>query len=172
MTIELIILTLGILLLAAVFSCKVADKAGVPSLLLFLIVGMLAGSEGIGGIAFDNPKIAQSIGSLALMIILFDGGLATEWKSIKPVLGPGLVMSTGGVIITMLLLGSCAWLLLGSYSTFNIGSTGLSWTEALLLAAIVSSTDAAAVFSVYRPEVQALPFQSLEACWPNLSSAA
>lgn len=150
MTIELVILTLGILLLAAVFSCKVADKVGVPSLLLFLIVGMLAGSEGIGGIAFDNPKMAQSIGSLALMIILFNGGLATEWKAIKPVLGPGLVMSTAGVILTMLLLGTCAWFLLGSYSSFNIGPIGLSWSEALLMAAIVSSTDAAAVFSVYR----------------------
>jgi cell volume regulation protein A len=150
MTIELAILVLGILLLAAVFSSKLADRAGVPSLLFFLAVGMLAGSEGLGGIEFDDPQTAQSIGSLALMVILFAGGLDTDWKAVKPVLAPGMVMATAGVALTMLLLGTFAWFILGTYSAFDLGLAGLSWLEAFLLAAIVSSTDAAAVFSVYR----------------------
>lgn len=150
MTIELAILVFGILLLAAVFSSKLADRAGVPSLLFFLAVGMLAGSEGLGGIEFDNPQAAQSIGSLALMVILFAGGLDTDWKAVKPVLAPGMVMATAGVALTMLLLGAFAFFMLGTYSAFDLGLSGLSWLEAFLLAAIVSSTDAAAVFSVYR----------------------
>ena len=89
MTIEFAILVLGALLLAAVVSSKLAGKVGVPTLLFFLIVGMLAGSEGVGGIAFDNPRAARAIGSFALMIILFAGGLDTSWSNARSVLVPG-----------------------------------------------------------------------------------
>jgi cell volume regulation protein A len=150
MSIEIASLFIGALLIVAVLSSKVADRVGVPSLLVFLLVGMLAGSEGLGGIEFDNPEAAQSIGSLALLIILFAGGLDTDWGSVKRVLGPGIVMSTVGVVLPMLLLGTFAWFVLGTFSSFRLGFDGLTWIQALLVASIVSSTDAAAVFSVYR----------------------
>lgn len=150
MDINILILVGGSLLLISTLSSKLSDKAGVPVLLLFLSIGMLAGSEGIGGLAFDSPEQAQSIGTVALLIILFSGGLDTRWASVKPVLLPGLVLSTVGVILTMIILGVFAKFVLGSFTSFYLGTDGLSWTEAFLIAAIVSSTDAAAVFSVYR----------------------
>ncbi|MGK7877539.1 MAG: potassium/proton antiporter [Xenococcaceae cyanobacterium] len=148
--IEQIFIGVGMLLLASIIASKASNKLGVPALLLFLAVGMLAGSEGIGGIEFDNPLLANSIGDLALTLILFAGGLDTEWTRIRPVLWKGLTLSTIGVVITMLLLGSFAWFMLGSFSSFNIGPEGITWSEGLLLGAIVSSTDAAAVFSTLR----------------------
>jgi len=150
MDINVLILVGGALLLISTLSSKLSDRAGVPVLLLFLTIGMLAGSEGIGGLAFDSPEQAQAIGTVALLIILFSGGLDTRWTSVKPVLLPGLVLSTLGVFLTMITLGVFAKFVLGGYTTFQLGADGLSWTEAFLIAAIVSSTDAAAVFSVYR----------------------
>ena len=150
MDINVLILVGGALLLISTLSSKLSDRAGVPVLLLFLTIGMLAGSEGIGGIAFDSPEQAQAIGTVALLIILFSGGLDTQWTSVKPVLLPGLVLSTLGVFLTMITLGVFAKFVLGGYTTFQLGTDGLSWTEAFLIAAIVSSTDAAAAFSVYR----------------------
>ena len=76
---------------------------GMPTLLLFLVIAMLAGSEGFGGISFDSPADAQVIGTVALMVILFAGGLDTRWQSIRPVLAPGLMLSTIGVLLTALL---------------------------------------------------------------------
>lgn len=144
------ILVGGALLLISTLSSKLSDRFGVPVLLVFLCIGMLAGSEGIGGLAFDSPEQAQALGTAALLVILFSGGLDTRWSSVKPVLAQGLVLSTAGVFITMLTLGLFAKLVLGGYTFFHFGTVGLSWTEAFLIAAIVSSTDAAAVFSVYR----------------------
>ncbi|MEA5538611.1 potassium/proton antiporter [Limnoraphis robusta Tam1] len=148
--VEFLFISIAILLLASILASKAANKLGVPALLLFLLLGMIAGSEGLGGIQFENPLIAKLIGDFALTLILFAGGLDTNWKSIQPVLIKGLTLSTLGVAITMLLLGSFAWFILGSFSSFNIGSQGITWTEGLLLGAIISSTDAAAVFSVLR----------------------
>lgn len=150
MTTEFVILVTGALLLASIVSSKLSDSFGIPSLLFFLGVGMLAGSEGPGGIEFDSPEQAQTIGTIALMVILYSGGLETRWKAVRPVLGPGLVLSTLGVVLTTLLLGVFAKFILGSFTNIDLGPMGLSWIEAFLLAAIVSSTDAAAVFSVYR----------------------
>lgn len=150
MNVNIIIFVCGALLIISILSSKLSDRFGVPVLLLFLLIGMLAGSEGIGGIAFDSPEQAQSIGTAALCIILFAGGLDTRWTSVKSVLAPGLMLSTLGVFITMLTLGVFAKFVLGGYTSFYLGTEGLSWTEAFLIAAIVSSTDAAAVFSVYR----------------------
>ncbi len=150
MVIEEIFIVIAILLLLSIISCKVSIKLGIPALLLFMTVGMLAGSEGIGGIEFDDPLLAKSIGDLALTLILFSGGLDTQWRQIRPILWKGLTLSTLGVVITMLLLGSFAWFLLGSFSSFDIGTKGITWLEGLLLGAVVSSTDAAAVFATLR----------------------
>ncbi|HPP61737.1 MAG: potassium/proton antiporter [Anaerolineae bacterium CFX3] len=129
----------SVILLISVLVSKIADRFGVPVLLLFLILGMLAGSDGLGGIYFDDPALAQIVGVIALILILFFGGLSTEWNQIRPVLKEGLLLSTLGVFITALIVGLFAGALLG-----------LSLVEGLLLGSIVSSTDAAAVFSVLR----------------------
>ncbi len=127
----------SILLLLSIAASKASSRLGIPALLLFLLIGMLAGSEGPGSIPFDNYQLTQSIGVLALVFILFAGGLDTDWKSVRPVLGPGLVLATVGVLLTALLVGGFAMLVLG-----------FSLLEGVLLGAIVSSTDAAAVFAV------------------------
>jgi potassium/hydrogen antiporter len=138
-TAENILLVGSLLLILSIIASKTAGKAGIPVLLLFLGVGMLAGTDGIGKIAFDDPGAAQFLGILALTYILFSGGLDTKWQTIKPVLKPGLLLSTLGVLLTAVTVGFFA-------SWF----ADLSWKEGLLLGAIVSSTDAAAVFSILR----------------------
>src|SRR3954463_6283864 len=95
-----ILLIGAILLLISVIAGKTIRRLGVPTLIFFLIVGMLAGSEGIGGIYFDNAALAQFIGIVALNFILFSGGLDTHWQSIKPVLWKGVALSTIGVFLT------------------------------------------------------------------------
>ncbi|CAL65791.1 potassium/proton antiporter [Christiangramia forsetii] len=144
-TIENIMLIGSILLFISILAGKTSYRFGVPTLLLFLAVGMLAGSEGIGGIYFDEPKIAQFIGIVALNFILFSGGLDTRWKSIQPVLWQGISLSTLGVLITALCIGTFAWQI-----------TDFTLMEGLLLGAIISSTDAAAVFSILRSKNLAL----------------
>ena len=147
---ESLCIVAGVLLLTSVYASKLSSKIGVPSLLLFLLIGMLSGSEGLGGIHFDNYVAANTIGDIALIFILFSGGLGTQWQRIRPVVGQGLVLATVGVVLTMVIFGTFAWSILGSFSSFEIGFTGISWGEGLLLGAIVSSTDAAAVFSILR----------------------
>ncbi|MFC4870947.1 potassium/proton antiporter [Negadavirga shengliensis] len=145
LTIENILLIGSVLLLISVLAGQTSYKFGVPTLVLFLFIGMLAGSEGLGGIHFDNPKTAQFIGVLSLNFILFSGGLDTDWKTVKPVLWQGVSLSTIGVLITALSLGVFVYLV-----------TDFSLYEGLLLGAIVSSTDAAAVFSILRAKNMAL----------------
>ena len=147
-SIELVSLIGASLLLISVFSSKLASKVGIPSLLFFLLTGWLIGE--FGGPDLRSPEIAKFIGDFALIFILFTGGLDSHWPNIRPVLWQGLCLSTFGVLITMLLLGSFAWFILGSFSTFSLGVHAITLTQGLLLAAIVSSTDAAAVFSVLR----------------------
>ncbi|MBD9359386.1 potassium/proton antiporter [Methylomonas fluvii] len=147
-SIELVSLVGASLLLISVFSSKLASKVGIPSLLFFLLTGWLIGE--FGGPELHSPEIAKFIGDFALIFILFTGGLDSHWPNIRPVLWQGLCLSTLGVFITMLLLGGFAWFILGSFSTFSLGVHGITLPQGLLLAAIVSSTDAAAVFSVLR----------------------
>lgn len=137
--IEYFLLIGGTLILASIALARFSENLGVPTLLLFLTVGMLAGSEGPGGIHFDNAKIAQAIGIVALVFILFAAGLDTQWKMVRPMLNPALALSTLGVLLTALFIGIFSSLLLN-----------LTFLEGLLLGAVVSSTDAAAVFSVLR----------------------
>lgn len=145
---EIVCLIVGIVLLASVFASKLSNKIGIPALLFFLFLGWLIGI--VGNVSFTNFALAKLIGDVALIFILFSGGLETEWSEIRPVLGKGLSLSTAGVFITMLLLGTFAWFMLGSFASFSIGVQGISFPQGLLLGAIVSSTDAAAVFSVLR----------------------
>lgn len=133
------LLALGVILLLSVLASKVSDRFGVPALVLFLVLGMLAGSEGPGGIDFDSPVIAQFLGVAALALILFSGGLSTDWGEVRPVLGRSLTLATAGVLITAMAFAAFAWMALG-----------LTLLEGMLLGSIVSSTDAAAVFSVLR----------------------
>ena len=139
MSIEWILVGVAGFLLASVLASKVSDRFGVPSLLFFLALGMLAGSEGLGGIEFDDPALTQWVGIVALNLILLAGGLDTNWRDIRPVLGQGVALSSLGVFLTALAVGVAASYLLG-----------FSLLEGLLLGAIVSSTDAAAVFSILR----------------------
>ncbi|MDR2980335.1 MAG: potassium/proton antiporter [Bacteroidales bacterium] len=144
-TIENILLIGSVLLFMSVVAGKTSYRFGIPTLVLFLFIGMLSGSEGFGGIYFNDPKIAQFIGIVSLNIILFSGGLDTRWKEIKPVFFQGITLSTIGVFITALTLGVFIWLI-----------TDFTIYEGLLLGSIVSSTDAAAVFSILRSKKMAL----------------
>jgi potassium/hydrogen antiporter len=144
LTVDNIILLGSILLFIGLLGSK-TTRYGIPVLLLFLGVGMLAGSDGIGGIYFYDPKISKFIGAVALSFILFSGGLETRWSDIKPVLWQGVTLSTLGVILTALVVGVFVSLV----SNFTL-------IEGLLLGSIVSSTDAAAVFSILRSKSVAL----------------
>ena len=145
LTIENIVLVGSILLFISIVVGKTSYKFGVPTLILFLAIGMLAGSDGIGGIRFDDPKIAQFIGIVSLNFILFSGGLDTNWDAVKPIIKEGLVLSTLGVLLTALTLGIFVWFI-----------TDFTIYESMLLGSIVSSTDAAAVFSILRSKSLAL----------------
>ncbi len=150
MSFEQICIAIGFLLIISVYANKLSSKLGIPALLLFLAIGMLAGSEGLGGINFNSYTSAKLIGDIALIFILFSGGLNTQWKTIRPILWQGLTLSTIGVALTMIFVGTFTWLILGSFSSFSVGTNGISWLEGLLLGAIISSTDAAAVFSILK----------------------
>lgn len=129
---------LGLLLALSVLSSRAAERVRAPLVLVFLLLGMLAGSEGIGGIAFDDYHLAYRLGTAALVLILFDGGLNTPRAAIVQALRPAATLATIGVAITALIVAVGARLL------------GAEWPTALVLGAVVSSTDAAAVFAVLR----------------------
>ena len=139
MSIDGWLLIASVLLLLGVVASKVSSRLGVPSLLLFLALGMLAGSDGPGGIALDDFELVQSLGVVALAFILFSGGLETRWDEVRPVLWQGIGLATIGVATTAAIVGLFAMVVLD-----------LSPTGGILLGAIISSTDAAAVFSVLR----------------------
>src|SRR5215813_7989082 len=125
----------ALLVLAGIMSSLVAMRFGAPLLLVFLIVGMLAGEGGPVGIQFDDVRTTYVVGSIALALILFDGGLRTRFATFRSVLAPAVTLATVGVLLTAALTAPVAKFLLG-----------MSWTEALLVGAVIASTDAAAVF--------------------------
>ena len=137
--IDQFILLAAILILFGILSSKLSARLGLPVLVLFLLTGMLAGESGIGGIEFDNPIAAHALGTLALALILFDGGLQTPISSVKLVWKPASVLATLGVLVTAVVTGLAAAMILN-----------LSILEGILIGAIVGSTDAAAVFSLLR----------------------
>ena len=139
LAIEYILVGAAALILICIIANKASGRLGVPALIIFILVGMIAGSEGPGEIYFDDPLIAQSIGVIALALILFSGGIDTRWSEVKPIITHGISLSTAGVVLTALIIGVFAVLVLG-----------FSPIEGFLLGAIVSSTDAAAVFATLR----------------------
>ncbi len=134
-TVSIAILLGSLLIMAGILSSLVALRFGAPLLLVFLLVGMLAGEGGPGGLRFDDVGAAYTVGSIALALILFDGGLRTRFASIRNVVAPSVMLATLGVLVTALLTAPVAKYALG-----------MGWTEALLMGAIIASTDAAAVF--------------------------
>ncbi|MDY0115994.1 MAG: potassium/proton antiporter [Sulfurimonadaceae bacterium] len=138
-SLDLFLLVIAFLILLSVLASKLSNTFGIPSLFIFLGLGMLAGSDGILGIQFDNVQIARNVGTVALIFILFGGGLDTAWKAIRPVLKEGIILATFGVIVTAFIVA------VGVYFLFNF-----NFLESLLIGAIISSTDAAAVFAILR----------------------
>ena len=136
---SIVLFVVSILLFVSVLMSKTANRTGLPMLSLFLLIGMLAGQEGIGKISFDNHETTQFLGIIALCFILFSGGLDTKFVQIQPIIWRGITLSTVGVLITAISLGA-----------FVYWVTDFTWLESLLLGSIVSSTDAAAVFAIFR----------------------
>lgn len=144
-SIELFLLVMSVLLFVALITSKAGFRLGVPTLLLFLVVGMLFGAEGIG-IQFSSPQVAQYIGVIALNIILFSGGLDTKIEEIRPVAAQGVILATIGVLLTAIITGVFVY-----WITNNIfQSISFSFLESLLLASVMSSTDSASVFGILR----------------------
>ena len=145
LSVELVLLVVSILFFISILVGKAGSKFGVPVLLLFLGVGMLAGSDGVG-ITFENYQIAQTIGTIALCIILFSGGLDTKMEEIKPVASQGVILATIGVLLTSVFTGLCAWLIFGMTDQWK----DIGLLTSFLLAATMSSTDSASVFAILR----------------------
>ncbi len=144
-SLEIGLLVGGLLLFASIIISKTGYRFGVPTLLMFLIAGMIFGSDGLG-LVFNDTIQAQNIGMIALCIILFSGGMDTNIKDIRPVIGPGVMLSTVGVLLTTMFTGLFVWLISG----MNDLVIGFSLVGALLLAATMSSTDSASVFNILR----------------------
>lgn len=134
-----LLLVVGAVLCASVLLALGAARTGLPVLVAFLVLGMLLGSDGPGGIEFDDAELARQVGIVGLVLILFEGGLQTSWRRLRSVAAPAALLSTVGVVVTALLTGAAAHLLFD-----------LTWLEAVLLGAVVASTDAAAVFATLR----------------------
>jgi potassium/hydrogen antiporter len=134
-----LILIAGALLAAGIVGALLADRMRIPGLLIFIALGMLVGSEGIGGIEFNNVDLARTLGTIALVLILFEGGLTSGWSEIRPVLGTAASLATVGTVATAVLAGFAAkWIF------------GLSTLEGMLVGAAVAATDSAAIFAVLR----------------------
>ena len=134
-----LILIAGVLLAAGIAGALLADRVRVPALLLFLALGMLVGSEGLGGVHFSNYDLARTLGTVALVLILFEGGLTSGWPEIRPVLGTAASLATLGTLATALLAGVAAkWIF------------GLTWLEGMIVGSAIAATDSAAIFAVLR----------------------
>ncbi|MFP3991884.1 potassium/proton antiporter [Streptomyces sp. E11-3] len=134
-----LLLICSLVLLIAVVAVRISSRSGLPSLLLYLGIGMALGQDGIGGFEFDNAELTQVIGYAALVVILAEGGLGTQWKQIRPALPAASVLALVGVGVSVGVTAAGAHYLVG-----------LDWRQSLIVGAVVSSTDAAAVFSVLR----------------------
>jgi potassium/hydrogen antiporter len=134
-----LILIAGLLLAAGLAGAKVADRVRVPGLLLFLGLGMLVGSEGIGGVEFTDAELTRTLGTIGLVLILFEGGLSAGWNEIRPVIGTAVSLASAGTVITALISGLAAiWLF------------DLDTLEGLIIGSAVAATDSAAIFAVLR----------------------
>jgi cell volume regulation protein A len=135
----LLLLAVGGILAASIVIALGAARTGLPVLVLFLGLGMVLGSDGPGGIEFDNAELARRVGTVGLGLILYEGGLQTSWRRLREVAVPAALLSTIGVVVSTLIAGAAAYFLFS-----------LSWLEAILIGAVVASTDAAAVFATLR----------------------
>ena len=129
----------ALVVLVAAVALRLADRLGLPSLLLYLALGVVLGESGPGNVEFEDYSLTQTLGVAALVVILAEGGLTTRWADVRRALGPGLALSTVGVLVSI-----------GTTAAVAVWLFGLSWELALLLGAVVSSTDAAAVFATLR----------------------
>ena len=136
---ELILLVGAAVLIVAILAARLGSGFGLPSLLLFLLLGMLLGTDGPGGVAFDNVDLAHAIGFGALVLILAEGGLTTRWSEIRPAMAPAITLATAGIVVSV-----------AAMTAFGYFVLGLDLWVAVLLGAVTSPTDAAAVFSVLR----------------------
>ena len=136
---EVALLAIGGLLLSTVLAGTLSSRFGLPALIGFLALGMIAGVDGPGGIAFDDYYLTQGVGIACLLFILFSGGLDTDWRAVRRVAGPALVLATLGVIVTAAIVAGASMLILD-----------MSGMQAALLGVVVASTDAAAVFAILR----------------------
>lgn len=143
--IEIALLVLSALFFLSILAGKASSRFGVPALLLFLSVGMLCGSDGLG-IQFEDIHIAQNIGTISLCIILFSGGMDTKISEIRPILAQGIVLATLGVLFTAFVTGVIVWWMLG----MTMASAGIGLLTSFLLASTMASTDSASVFSILR----------------------
>lgn len=143
--IEAFLLVVSVLFFLSILAGKASSRFGVPALLLFLGVGMLSGSDGLG-IQFENIQFASAIGTIALCIILFSGGLDTKISEIRPIIVPGVILATFGVFLTAIITGVIVWWILG----MTMPSAGIGLLTTLLLASTMASTDSASVFSILR----------------------
>ncbi|AZQ35366.1 potassium/proton antiporter [Streptomyces cyaneochromogenes] len=134
-----LLLVCSLVLLVAVAAVRISSRSGLPSLLVYLGIGVLMGQDGIGGIRFDDAELTQVIGYAALVVILAEGGLGTKWKEIRPALPAATALALAGTGISVGITAAGAHYLVG-----------LDWRQSLIIGAVVSSTDAAAVFSVLR----------------------
>ena len=135
----LLLLAVGGILAGSIVVALGAARTGLPVLSAFLALGMLLGSDGPGGIEFDDAELAREVGIIGLALILYEGGLQTSWRRLREVVAPAALLSTVGVVVSAVLVGGAAYVLFD-----------LSWLESVLLGAVVSSTDAAAVFATLR----------------------
>jgi cell volume regulation protein A len=143
--IEIILLVVSVLFFLSILAGKASSKFGIPALLLFLGIGMLFGSDFLG-IQFENIQLANMIGTIALCIILFSGGLDTSITEIRPIIAQGVVLATVGVFLTAILTGLVVWWILG----MTMASAGIGLITSILLASTMASTDSASVFSILR----------------------
>lgn len=139
------LLLISLLILAAILITKVGSRLGAPSLLLFMLLGMAAGADGLG-LVFDHYETAELIGHLALSVIMFTAGLETHWSHTRPIVKQSITLSTLGVFLTMLLTGLFTYFVLGSH----IGGVASSILGCMMIGAIMSSTDSTSVFSILR----------------------
>ncbi len=142
---ELVLIVLSALFFLSILAGKASSRFGIPALLLFLSVGMLFGSDGLG-VQFENIKVAQTIGTISLCMILFSGGMDTKLEEVRPVMVQGVILATLGVLLTAVISGVFIWWILGM--TMTSAKVGL--LTSLLLASTISSTDSASVFSILR----------------------
>lgn len=134
-----LLLVCSLVLLVAVAAVRISSRSGLPSLLVYLGIGIVMGQDGLGHIRFDSAAVTQVMGYAALVVILAEGGLGTKWKEVRPVLSSAAVLATAGVAVSVGITAAGAHYLVG-----------LDWRQSLIIGAVVSSTDAAAVFSVLR----------------------